>query len=136
MELIKEMKEHAIPVISTKPYVYCKVFEDNSGALELARLPKLRPRTRHSLRTTSRAIVFNSAENDYASYLSEGVLHYLLFKYFGTYFISIPLGIGPTGLCHPNDTFTCPYGNMSSLLTLEHYILDLLHQSTWLTPHV
>ncbi len=31
----------------TKPYVYCKVFEDNSGALELARHPKLRPRTKH-----------------------------------------------------------------------------------------
>ena len=26
---------------------YCKVFKDNSGALELARLPKLRPRTKH-----------------------------------------------------------------------------------------
>jgi hypothetical protein len=47
MELIKEKKEHNIPVICTKPYVYCKVFEDNSGALELARLPKLRPRTKH-----------------------------------------------------------------------------------------
>ncbi len=47
MELIKEIEEHNIPVICTKPYVYCKVFEDNSGALELARLPKLCPRTKH-----------------------------------------------------------------------------------------
>ncbi len=47
MELIKEMKEHHISVICTKPYVYCKVFEDNSGALELTRLPKLCPRTKH-----------------------------------------------------------------------------------------
>jgi hypothetical protein len=47
MGLIKEMKERNIPVICTKPYVYCKVFEDNSGALELARLPKLCPRTKH-----------------------------------------------------------------------------------------
>jgi hypothetical protein len=47
MELIQEMKDHNIPVICTKPYVYCKVFEDNSGALELARLPKLCPRTKH-----------------------------------------------------------------------------------------
>jgi hypothetical protein len=47
MELIKEIKRHHIPVICTKPYVYCKVFEDNSGALELARLPKLRPCTKH-----------------------------------------------------------------------------------------
>ena len=27
--------------------VYCKCFEDNSGALELAKTPKLRPRTKH-----------------------------------------------------------------------------------------
>ncbi len=47
MDLLKEMKEKQVPVICTEPYVYCKVFEDNSGALELARLPKLRPRTKH-----------------------------------------------------------------------------------------
>ena len=29
------------------PKVHCKVFEDNSGALEMARLPKMRPRTKH-----------------------------------------------------------------------------------------
>jgi hypothetical protein len=47
MELIKDMKIHHIQVICTKPYVYCKVFEDNSGALELVRLPKLCPHTKH-----------------------------------------------------------------------------------------
>ena len=30
-------------VLSTKPYVLCKIFEDNAGALELAHLPKLHP---------------------------------------------------------------------------------------------
>ncbi len=48
MELIQEMKDHHIPVICTKPYVYCKVFEDNSEALELARLPQLCPRKKHT----------------------------------------------------------------------------------------
>ena len=47
MFLIQEMKEKGSQVICTQPYVYCKVFKDNSGALELARLPKLRPRTKH-----------------------------------------------------------------------------------------
>ena len=47
MSLIQEMKEKGFQVICTQPYIYCKVFEDNSGALELARLPKLRPRTKH-----------------------------------------------------------------------------------------
>ena len=30
-----------------KPIVKCKLFEDNNGALELARAPKYRPRTKH-----------------------------------------------------------------------------------------
>jgi hypothetical protein len=47
MGLVQEMRERNFQVICTAPYVYCKVFEDNSGALELARLPKLCPRTKH-----------------------------------------------------------------------------------------
>ena len=47
MGLLQEMREQDFKVLSTKPYVYCKVFEDNSDALELARLPKLCPRTKH-----------------------------------------------------------------------------------------
>ncbi len=41
------MREQDFKVLCTKPYVYCKVFDDNSSALELARLPKLCPRTKH-----------------------------------------------------------------------------------------
>jgi hypothetical protein len=47
MNLIQEICKKGFEVICTEPYVYCKVFEDNSGALELARLPKLCPRTKH-----------------------------------------------------------------------------------------
>jgi hypothetical protein len=47
MQLLKEFKDRGFAVVSTKPKVHCKAFEDNSGALELARLPKLRPRTKH-----------------------------------------------------------------------------------------
>jgi hypothetical protein len=47
MNLLEEMREQEFKVILTEPYVYCKVFEDNLGALELARLPKLCPRTKH-----------------------------------------------------------------------------------------
>jgi hypothetical protein len=42
MFLIQEMKEKCVKVICMQPYLYCNVFEDNSGALELTRLPKLR----------------------------------------------------------------------------------------------
>jgi hypothetical protein len=47
MELLKEMKALGFPIRKTKPRVHCKVFEDNSGALEMARTHKYRPRTKH-----------------------------------------------------------------------------------------
>jgi hypothetical protein len=47
MNLLQEMREREFQVICNEPYVYCKAFEDNSGMLELARLPKPRPRTKH-----------------------------------------------------------------------------------------
>jgi hypothetical protein len=47
MELLKEMQTMGFPIRSTTPQVHCKVFEDNSGALEIARTKKYRPRTKH-----------------------------------------------------------------------------------------
>lgn len=47
MELLKEMKRKGFEVGSTVPKLHCKVFEDNSGALEMAREHKYRPRTKH-----------------------------------------------------------------------------------------
>jgi hypothetical protein len=47
MELVKEVRHHGIDVDYIPPVVHCKVFEDNSGAIEMARLPKIRPRTKH-----------------------------------------------------------------------------------------
>jgi len=47
IEILKEMKLKGFDIYSDVPRVYCKAFEDNSGALEMARLPKMRPRTRH-----------------------------------------------------------------------------------------
>ena len=41
------MREQDFKVLCTEPYVYCKIFEDNSGALELARFTKICPRTKH-----------------------------------------------------------------------------------------
>ena len=33
MELMDELKDRGYDLISTEPIVYCKAFEDNSGAL-------------------------------------------------------------------------------------------------------
>jgi len=47
MNLFKEMIEVGMPIESAKAKVHCKVFEDNSGALEIAKMAKYRPRTKH-----------------------------------------------------------------------------------------
>jgi hypothetical protein len=47
MQLVKEMNDNGITTYSGIPKVYCKAFEDNSGALEIARTHKMRPRTKH-----------------------------------------------------------------------------------------
>ena len=47
MELLKEMRQLKFPIANATPKVHCKVFEDNSGALEMANNHKYRPRTKH-----------------------------------------------------------------------------------------
>jgi hypothetical protein len=47
MNMLNEMKAFGFEVHHDKPKVHCKVFEDNSGALEIAKVPKMRPRTKH-----------------------------------------------------------------------------------------
>ena len=47
MNLLNELKAFGIPITKTTPTVFCKLFEDNAGAIHLATVPKMRPRTRH-----------------------------------------------------------------------------------------
>ena len=47
MQILNEMKSHGFDINNTVAQVKCKVFEDNSGALEMARTHKFRPRTKH-----------------------------------------------------------------------------------------
>ena len=47
MGLIKEIAQLNKNIPSHVAQVHCRVFEDNSGALEIARTPKFRPRTKH-----------------------------------------------------------------------------------------
>ena len=47
MELIQEAHEQGINVPSPQTKMHCKLFIDNAGAVELFRLPKMRPRTKH-----------------------------------------------------------------------------------------
>jgi hypothetical protein len=47
MNILQEMKNLKYNIGITNPKVHCKVFEDNSGALEMAKVHKFRPRTKH-----------------------------------------------------------------------------------------
>jgi hypothetical protein len=47
MQLIKEMNYMGITTYIDVPKVYCKAFEDNSGALEITKSHNMRPRTKH-----------------------------------------------------------------------------------------
>ena len=40
MQILEEIKSNGFPIDTTVPKVTCKVFEDNSGALEMAKTHK------------------------------------------------------------------------------------------------
>ena len=45
--ILQEMHDLGFKVHATKADVHCRVFQDNSGAVEIANVPKYRPRTKH-----------------------------------------------------------------------------------------
>ena len=47
MNLLQEMKDYKFIPTYEPPNISCKVFEDNSGALHMAKVHKYRPRTKH-----------------------------------------------------------------------------------------
>ena len=47
MSLLDEMKEKGFPVDQTKATIQCKLFEDNSGAIEIVTNHKWHPQTKH-----------------------------------------------------------------------------------------
>ena len=47
MEMMEELVELGVMSSAPTPTIHCKVFEDNAGALEIARAPKMRPRTKY-----------------------------------------------------------------------------------------
>jgi hypothetical protein len=47
MRLIHELNKAGFSMPHSTPEVHCKVFEDYSGALIMAKSPKIRPRTKH-----------------------------------------------------------------------------------------
>ena len=64
MNFLQEIQDQGIAKTNHTPDIYCKMFEDNSGALELARVPKMRPRTKH----------INLVYHHFRSYVQDGTI--------------------------------------------------------------
>ena len=47
MWLLEEVRQKGITVDANPCKIHCKVFEDNEGAIKIAKVPKMRPRTKH-----------------------------------------------------------------------------------------
>jgi hypothetical protein len=47
MHVMDELKAADFELNQKIPTIHCTAFEDNAGAIEMARLPKMRPRTKH-----------------------------------------------------------------------------------------
>ena len=62
MNLLQEMKDFGFDIGNTQPKIHCRVFEDNSGALELAKSPRMRPRTKY----------INIKYHHFRSYVADG----------------------------------------------------------------
>ena len=64
MNLLKEMREYKFHEKSSQHKVHCKAFEDNTGALELSKVHKMRPRTKH----------INNTYHHFRSYVRDGTI--------------------------------------------------------------
>ena len=47
INLTDELRNEGVDLVANQPTITCQIFEDNAGAIELAKFPKLRPRTKH-----------------------------------------------------------------------------------------
>jgi hypothetical protein len=47
LTMAKEASKHRLVAKINAPLIHCKLFEDNQGAIKLANVPKMHPRTKH-----------------------------------------------------------------------------------------
>ena len=47
MDMLQEMREQGFKANDNDNQMHCKAFQDNTGSIALAKVPKIRPRTRH-----------------------------------------------------------------------------------------
>jgi Reverse transcriptase (RNA-dependent DNA polymerase) len=64
MRLVKEIQRNMGLPMSTKPTVHCTLFEDDSGAVEMANVPRMCPHTKH----------INPKYHHFCKYVYEGMI--------------------------------------------------------------
>jgi hypothetical protein len=91
MQLVKEIQDRGFEVPTSMPVIHCQLFEDNSGALELARVPKMRSRTKH----------MNLKYHHFRDFVAHGLItvHPINTNKQPTYILTKPLG-DEDFLCH------------------------------------
>jgi hypothetical protein len=67
MRLVEEIQQQMNIPMDIIPTVRCKLFEDNTGAIELANVPKMRPRTKH----------INTKYHHFRAYVAQGFIKVL-----------------------------------------------------------
>ena len=95
MLLLQGMKDNGIENIANSPEVYCKSYEDNSGALELECTPKLRPQTKH----------MNVVYNHFRSYVRDKSISILPINSFNQSTGIITKSLPQNGFLHHRKNF-------------------------------
>ena len=67
MNLVSEIQQQGFSIYSQTPRIFCTAFEDNNGAMELVRTPKMRSRTKH----------INLVYHHFREYVSQGLINVL-----------------------------------------------------------
>jgi hypothetical protein len=67
LTLAKEASKRKLVAKISAPLIHCKLFEDNNGAIELANVPKMWPRTKH----------LNIKYHFFHQYVQQGILQVL-----------------------------------------------------------
>ena len=72
INVLDEMKECGFDILPKEPVVHCKLFEDSSGALAIAKFPKMRPRTKHINVKYFHCVEFTTREDNPFEFLKIG----------------------------------------------------------------
>ena len=119
LSLMQEANTFGVPVDIGKVDIHCKIFEDNSGALELAKVLKMRPCTKHlNIKYIIFDNMFNQAYCHRMQYLQRSRLQISLPNPLAICFAkALQSNLGVVNNNHDNKTREC--GNIYVRVSLQ-----------------